>query len=152
MDIAIESRTLTASRDYSLFANKFGWDAFINGTILISDLVKATHYPEGFVKVGIILAKYTSGGNAGLWTPWVENDASGTGKNTIAGMAFSGFDVRTTDGVAVATKTSGAIIPKGVAAQVYLAKVPGLLLTDGTTANPILAADLATLGFINVAE
>lgn len=152
MDLTVESRTLTASRDYSFFANKFGWDTAINGTILIADLVKATHYPEGYVKPGIILAKYTSGGNAGLWTPWVENDAGGTGRNTIAGMVFSGFDVRTTDGVAVSTKTSGSIIPKGVPCQVYLAKMPGLLMADGTTANPILAADLTTLGFINVAE
>lgn len=152
MDITIESRTLTASRDYSFFASKFGWDAAINGTVLIADLVKATHYPEGYLKPGLILAKYTSGGNAGLWTPWVQDDAGADGADTIAGIVFSGFDVRETDGVAVATKTSGSIIPAGIPCQVYLAKMPGLLLADGTTANPVAAADLTALGFINVAE
>ena len=150
MDLTIQSRTLTASRDYSFFANKHGWDAALNGTVLIADLVKATHYPEGYLKPGLILAKYTSGGNAGLWTPWVQDNVAGLGAATIAGIVFSGFDVRETDGVAVGTKTSGSIIPAGIPCSVYISKMPGLLLVNGSTANPVVAADVTALGFIAV--
>lgn len=150
MDLTVVDRTLTASRNLDFFASKHGWDATINATIRLANCVKATHYPEGYIKPGTFLAKFTSGGNAGLWAPWVEDDASATGLNTLAGMVFSGFEVREVDGVAVATKTSGAIIPKGIPCQVYVSKLPGLLLANGSTANPILAADVATMGFVAV--
>jgi len=150
VDLTVVDRTLTASRDLSFFANKFGWGAQTNATIRIANCVKATHYPEGYVKPGTFLAKVTSGANTGVGAPWVEDDAGGVGLNTLAGMVFSGFEIREVDGVAVATKTSGSIILKGTPVHVYVSKLPGLLLANGSTANPILAADVATMGFVAV--
>jgi hypothetical protein len=149
VDLAITNEVLTANRKLDFFASKFGWSTTSSATMLISGTTQATHWPDGFVKPGTLLAQFTSGGNAGLWAPWVQNDAGGLGLVTLAGMVFDGFEIRRdATGTVIGTKTAGAIIRKGTPCHVFVAKLPGLLLTNGSTAYVPTAADVATLGFV----
>jgi hypothetical protein len=149
VDLQITTETLTANRKLDFFANKHGWDATSSATLLISGTTQATHWPDGYVKPGTILAQFTSGGNSGLWAPWVQNDAGGLGLVTAAGIVFDGFEIRRdAAGVVIGTKTAGSIIRKGTPAHVFVAKLPTLLLTNGATVYTPTAADVIALGFV----
>lgn len=140
MDLQIATETFDTA-DYSWLGSKFGVDTAKSRTLLIADAVEATHYPLGRIKPGTILARYTAGGNAGTWTVYQQDGANGSA--TPAGIALDGFRVRkNTDGSLKATVTSGAVLLAGTPIQVYLGKLPGLLLADQTTAYVPVAADL----------
>ena len=140
MDLQVTSQTLN-SRDLSWLTGTFGLENAHPGTLLIAGATKATHYPNGYIKPGTLLAKYTSGGNAGLLAPFV-NDGS-TGLNTAVGIALDGFEVRyDSTGAAIGTKTAGSVLYAGAGITVILAKLPTLLLADGTTSYTVVAAKL----------
>ena len=124
---------------------KFGVDTAKSATILLSAFVEATHYPDGYIKPGTILAKYTSGANDGLWGPYISNDIVGEGLGTPAGILLDGARVRQdSSGANVHTQVVGACLIAGTPIQVYVSKLPGLLLSDAVTAYVVLAADLPT--------
>lgn len=149
MDLQISSETFTTV-DWTWLASKFGVDTAKSATVLLSACDEETHYPEGRLKPGLILAHFTSGANNGLWAPYVEDNAAGTGLAVAAGIVLDGFRVRRDSaGALVATVTAGAVILAGVPLQVYVSELPGLLLDDGTTAYAPLAADLPA-GFVAV--
>lgn len=140
MDLQVTSTTLN-TRDYRWLATRAGIENALPGTLLISSAVKATHFPDGYIKTGTLLAKYTSGGNSGLLAPFV-NDGS-TGLNTAVGIALDGFEIRMdADGNAIGTKTAGSVLYGGSGANVFLSKLPTLLLADGTTSYTVVAAKL----------
>lgn len=125
----------------------FGSAKGLPATMATSDLVEATHYPEGFVKSGTLVALFTGGPNDGLWTPWVEDGANG--EDTIGGVVYTGFQVRhDATGSPVSTRTDGSIFVPGQGLIVITSKLPELLLTDGTTANAPTDANLTAAGFI----
>jgi len=140
MDLQVTSRTLT-TRDHSWLATRAGIENALPGTIVLSGATKATHYPDGYIKPGTLLARYTSGGNSGLLAPFVNDGTAGL--NTAVGIAFDGFEVRYDEtGTAIATKTAGSVLFKGCGAMVYLSKLPTLLLADGTTSYTVVEAKL----------
>jgi hypothetical protein len=121
----------------------------VSAQCLIAGFILGTHYPDGYLKPGLLVAKYDSGANDGKWGAYVEDDTVGEGLGTADGVILSGGRVRRDEftGLAIATDTVCAVIPAGLALQVIVANMPGLLLEDGTTANPVEVADLPT-GFL----
>lgn len=148
MDLQYSTREHTTA-DLSWLGNLTQMGQTHSATVLLSAATKATHYPNGRIKPGTILAQFTSGGNAGLWAPYVNDDTAGEGLGTPAGIVVDGFSVRTEDGTELATKTAGSILLAGTPQQVYVSKLPGLLDEDGTTAHPVVVGDLPA-SFVNI--
>ncbi len=145
MDLSIYS-------DSALMSNK---DCFHNindlpqltssGTILVAGMTEATHFPNGFVAPGTLLARYTSGANTGYLAPYVHDHAGGLGLDTAAAMVWDGFYLqRNSNGVYASTRVAGSILLAGLPVQVFVDRLPGLLEDDGTTAHAPVAADLPT--------
>ena len=120
------------------------------GTVLLADAVEATHYPNGFIPPGTILARYTSGGNVGYLSPYVHNHAGGTGLNTAAAMVWDGFYLKRgpTGAYQAPTGLGGSILLAGLPVQIIVSKLPGLLNAAAAAYAPV-AADLPS-GFIAV--
>lgn len=153
MDIVIEQETLLNDRDYRWLASPHNALATQPATILLANTVEATHWPNGHIKRGTVLGKFTGGPNAGLFAPYVDDwsDVVNTGLDTPAAIVVDGFKVRKDSaGAAVSTVVSGAVVLAGVPLQLNLDYLPGLLLEDGTTAYTIVAADLASSGWVVV--
>lgn len=152
MDLQVSTET-SNSRDLSWLASSFAVNHAKPRTVLIASADEDTHYPDGYIKPGVILAQYTSGANSGLWAPYVSDDTVGEGLGDPAGIVLDGFRIRKdADGSVIGTKTAGAVILSGQPIRVVLDKLPGLLLEDGTTAYAPVAADLTALGFNQDAE
>lgn len=142
MDLQISSESF-GTVDWTWLASKFGVNTAKSATILLSAATAATHYPDGRIKPGTIMAKFTSGANAGLWAPYVNDDTAGEGLGTAAGILLDGARVRTDSaGAEIATVVVGAVLLAGTPIQVNVSNLPGLLDEDGTTAYAPVAADL----------
>lgn len=150
MDLQVSTETFN-SRDLSWLASSFAVNHAKPRTVLIGSpaMVEATHFPDGYIKPGTILATYTGGANSGLWAPYVSDwsDVTNTGLDTPTGIVLDGFRIRKdTDGTVIGTKTAGAVILAGQPIRVVLDKLPGLLLEDGVTPYAPLLADITALG------
>lgn len=132
------------SRDLSWLASEQNTKYRVTRTIVLEDAVEAVHYPDGYIKSGILVARYTSGGNSGLWAPFVRDAADG--RQTPLGVAFSGFQAVDRNGAAF-DRCDGSVILANTHIRVWLAKMPGLVLADDTTADPVVLADITGLGF-----
>lgn len=71
-------------------------------TLDVSAFTAATHYPDGYIRSGIILGKITA---TGLYAPYVDAAVDGTG--VAAGILFSSVKVPNT---AILTRDVGAAL------------------------------------------
>ncbi len=150
MDLTIQTETFGV-KDLTWLAHAKNLSKF-PATMATAHLVAATHYPDGFVKPGTVVGLFTGGASAGLWTPWLEDGGAGengAGEEVIAGIVFSGFQVRQTEGstAPVAARTVGSILLPQSDHRVIVGNLPAGLLADGSTANTATAAQLETAGF-----
>lgn len=136
MDLKFSSESYSTV-DWTWLASKHGLDAAKTVTLHIPSMVKATHYPEGRAKPGLLLAKYTGGANAGLWAPYVQDGADGLDAALM--VLIDDGVVREAGGEAISTVCTAAAIHHG---QVYLDKLPATLLADGTTEATLTDDDL----------
>lgn len=145
MDLSIrEFQAVPSNKD--VFANIHGLQQLtFPGTILVSAMVAATHYPNGFVAPGTLLAQFTSGANDGYFAPYVQDDTAGEGLGAVAAIVWDGFYLGGPyPGSYDSTVVAGAILLPKTPIYLYESKMPGLLLEDGTTAYAPVAADIAS--------
>lgn len=133
-----------AGRDYSWLASEQNTKYRVTRTVHLGDAVEAFHYPDGFLPSGLLIAEYTSGPNTGLFAPFVRDATDG--RQTPIGVAFDGFDAKDRDGN-VYSRCDGSVILANTHIRVWLSKMPGLVLADNTTADPVILADITGLGF-----
>lgn len=152
MDLAIVEETILNDRDYTWIASDPSW---VLGrtqprTVILTAFTKAVHYPNGFLKRGLVLAKYTSGANAGYWGPFISDNAEGEGLATPAGIVVTGFKVSyKNDATLESNVVAGAVVLAKVPIEIYRLKLPKLVLDDGTTEYTVTAANVTTLGFVD---
>lgn len=109
-------------------------------TLLMTDFVKASHYPNRFLPTGLLIAQYTSGGNSGQYGPYTPGASDG--RETAIGGIFSGFHVRhDIEGAELATKIHGAVLWANTPVQVFVAKMPTARNNAGTDVA-VTASDL----------
>lgn len=143
MDLTIrEFQAVPSNKD--VFANIDGLQQkTFSGTILVAGMTEATHYPNGFVAPGTLLAQYTSGANTGYFAPYVQDHAGGLGLDTVAAIVWDGFNLGGPyPGSYDSTVVAGAILLPKTPVYLWEAKMPGLLLNDGVTAYAPVAGDL----------
>lgn len=115
--------------------------ATVNMAELTGTTQKATHWPNGYLKPGTLMALHTSGTYDTYWAPWVQDESPDTGLTVVGGVILSGFMIREYSDGTVSPFVSGSIYPAKMPLQVIVSKMPGLL-TDAAAANPVQAADL----------
>lgn len=77
--------------DRQWLSSDFGVDEPRSITLDVSLFTAATHYPDGFIKSGIILGRISSGGLVGAFGPYL--DAASDGRQTAVGVLFSSVKV-----------------------------------------------------------
>ena len=125
MDISVTS-TSTQVEDRSWLASDFGTDEPRNITLDVSGLTAADHYPNGYVKSGMVLARLSA---TGLFVPY--NNAGSGGAETAVGVLFSSVKIPsngTTD-VGAAMMEMGFIVE----AKLPYTGVTGAIDTAGKT-------------------
>jgi hypothetical protein len=136
-------------RDYSWLDPQSPIETAQPRTLLIAGATEATHYPDGFLKSGTIMAKYTSGGNAGFWAPYVVDHVGGFGLNTQVGIVLDGFEMRRgSSGAIIGIEVFGSMLIADTPIMVYVSKLPGLLNNAAGAYTP-LTADLPS-GFTDL--
>jgi len=123
MDLSM--RTITFAQDRKdWLGSQHGTDALRSITLDVSTFVKATHYPDGFLKSGIPLGKITASGKYGLY-----DDSKTDGRQTCVGFLWSGVEVIDHRGNA-STSVGGSMLVHGF---VKLAALPVSLDANGQT-------------------
>lgn len=117
MSIAIKTTEYQGSSDPSWLGTAHGTEAAGSGTLDISKFTAETHYPLGFIKGGIAVAKITA---TGLYGPYTPADAT-TGLGTLAGFVLWDVPVR-------GTKEPFALYDHG---KVVTARLPIAVDADG---------------------
>ena len=138
--------------DLQLTTETFGssqWDWLASGknlaphtvTLDVTELVAAFHYPDGHLVAGTLLGKITANG---LWKGYESDNTDGS--ETALAVMLDEQPVRLDEnGAAIATAITCAVLLEG---QVYVSKMPNAVLTNGSTADVLVAADLPA-GFID---
>lgn len=119
MDIAVTS-TATQVEDRSWLSSNFGCDEPRTITLDVSAFTAGTHYPNGFIPSGVVVAKITA---TGLYGPYLEGVGT-TGLEVAAGHLFSSVKV---PNVAVTTiDAAGAMLEMGLIVEAKLPTGHGL--------------------------
>lgn len=98
-----QKREAYGSDDQSWIDSRAGLNNGKSCTIDLASFTKATHYPDGFLKSGLPLAKITANGHVGLY-----DNAATDGRGTLWAVLLSGVEVA--DG---ATSVVGAALLTG---------------------------------------
>jgi hypothetical protein len=128
MDITVRSTSPLVVEDRSWLGDVDGTQATRSITLYAPAFTKSTHYPNGVLKSGTVLARYTSGAHLGLYGPYA-GQASEVQTATITGVPTGGtftltFGGETTAGIAF-NATAAAI-------QAALEALPSLSAGDVT--------------------
>jgi hypothetical protein len=104
MDISVRRTSSLLVEDRSWLGDVDGTQATRSITLRAAAFTKNTHYPNGVLKSGTVLARYTSGAYAGLWGPYAGQASEGQ-TVTITGTPTGGtftltYSGETTAGIA----------------------------------------------------
>lgn len=140
MDLQPTEETFSVA-DYTWLRSIHAVDTGQTTTIALADMDEDTHYPEGVLLSGLLLAQYTTGVNDGLWG--VYSPGQSDGRQNAGRVLLDAVPVnKNADGSLSATKVAAsALLPIGLLLDV--SNMPGVL--DNTpAAHAIVAADLPT--------
>lgn len=150
MDISVRKTSPLVVEDRSWLGDEDGTQATRPITLHTASFVKATHFPNGVLKSGTVIARYESGANVGLWAPYAGN-ASEVQTVTITGGPTGGTFTLTLNG-----ETTAAIAFDATAATVRAAleALPSISAGDvavtGAAGGPYTVTFGGTLAGTNV--
>ncbi len=160
MDLQIQEDTVVSESDYTWLRNpEIATQYAVTRTFALTNFVAATHYPNGRLKPGIFVARYTGGSNVNLWGPYHDDAAAGetAGLNVLKGILVDNGEIRLgTDGnpiIGANGAFAASVILVNTPAMIIRGNLPAMLESDGTTAFTPDQADIeTTLGMIDDAE
>jgi hypothetical protein len=140
-DISVSTASYqTEKRSWLLSPHGTEPGATLSITLDVSAFTAATHYPNGYIKSGIVLGKITA---SGLYAPYVDAAVDGTG--VAAGILFSSVKVPDT---AVLTKDVGAaLLVHGFVSESKLLTVVANAATGGGFIDANGKTDLKLIHF-----
>ena len=113
MDLSVRSDAIgTDIQDW--MGSRHGTNNARTVTLAKAAFTAATHYPQGFIRSGTPLGRYTSGANTGLYGPYTSGATDGT--QTLAGHLLTPQTVT--------AGTGNLVAPLFWHGLVYLAKLP----------------------------
>jgi len=151
MDISVRKTSPLIVEDRSWLGDVDGTQATRSVTLRTAAFTKATHFPNGVLKSGTVLARYTSGQYAGLYGPYA-GAASEVQTVTITGDPTGGTFTLTLNG-----ETTAAIAYNAAASAVEAAleALPSLSAADvsvsGSAGGPYTVTFGGSLAGTNVA-
>lgn len=151
MDISVRRTSPLVVEDRSWLADVDGTQATRSITLRTAAFTKATHFPDGVLKSGTFLARYTSGAYSGLYAPY-GGAASEAQTATVTGGPSGGTFTLTLNG-----ETTAAIAYNATAAAVQsaLEALPSLSAGDvtvtGSAGGPFTVTFGGSLAGTNVA-
>ena len=155
-DLQVTTETVVSDSDRTWVRNpEIASQYAVTRTFVMTDMVEAVHYPNGILKPGLFVARYTGGARSGLWAPYYDDwtDATNTGLNTLLGVIYDGGEVRKNrDGTLVVGANgniAASVLLVGTPAMIIRSNLPAQVLEDGSTPFVPDAADIATLGMID---
>lgn len=128
MDISVRRTSPLVVEDRSWLGDVDGTQATRSITLRVAAFTANTHYPEGILKSGTVLARYESGTYQGLWGPYAGSPTE-VQTATITGSPTGGSFTLTLNG-----ETTAAIAYNATAAavQTALLALPSLSAGDVT--------------------
>lgn len=84
--------------------------------LIVASFTAATHYPDGYLRSGTPLGKYTSGANSGSYGPYTAGATDGS--QTLAGFLLTPVAIPAANAPAV---VNGALLDTG---RVVVSKLP----------------------------
>lgn len=91
MDLSIRRTSPLLVEDRSWLGDVDGTQATRSITLVVASFTKATHFPQGVLRSGHVIGRYTSGGNTGLWGLY--SDAAGDGRQVAVGFLFNTLEL-----------------------------------------------------------
>jgi hypothetical protein len=99
MDLTVRTDVI-GTDDQSWMGSRHGTNNARTVTLAKAAFTSGTHYPQGFLRSGTPLAKYTSGANTGLYGPYTPGATDGT--QTFVGHLLTPCSVTTGAGNLIA--------------------------------------------------
>lgn len=136
MDISVRKTSPLIVEDRSWLGDVDGTQATRSITLLASAFTKVTHYPDGVLKSGTVLARFTSGANVNLYGPY-GGRASEAQTATITGGPTGGTFTLTLNGETTAAIAYNATADAVRAALEALPSVQaGDVVVTGSAGGP----------------
>lgn len=127
----------TLSPVTTVVAENLEWDltpphgrVVMAGTLAVASLTAAQHYPDGYVKSGMILSLATTGGNSGLLVPYLNAATAGLG-DVATGVLVASVPITRAIGGSNRTKVGVALMIRGVVSQSKLPYTSGNAAAGG---------------------
>jgi hypothetical protein len=136
MDITVRKTSPLIVEDRSWLGDVDGTQATRTITLYAPAFTKNTHYPNGVLKSGTVLSRYTSGAQAGLWGPYA-GQASEAQLATITGGPTGGTVTLTLNGettAGIAYNATAAAVQTALEALPSIA--PGDVTVTGSAGGP----------------
>jgi hypothetical protein len=89
MDLSVRRTSPLVIEDRSWLGDVDGTQATRSITLVTASFTAGTHYPDGVLKSGTVIARYGSGANVGLWGPYA-GSASEVQSATVTGAPTGG--------------------------------------------------------------
>lgn len=102
MDLSLKTESFTQDRRDWL-GSQHGTDAPVSVTLDVTKFTSGTHYPDGYIKSGILLGRVTA---TGLYGPY--DDTATDGRQTAVGFLFTAQDVNARN--VTSTKAVGSML------------------------------------------
>lgn len=151
MDISVRRTSPLVVEDRSWLGDVDGTQATRSVTLRVAAFTKVTHFPDGVLKSGTVLAEYTSGTYQGLWGPYA-GQATEVQTATITGSPTGGSFTLTLNGettAAIAYNAASSVVQAALLALPSLS--PGDVTVTGSAGGPYTITFGGNLAGQNVA-
>lgn len=151
MDISVRRTSPLIVEDRSWLGDVDGTQACRPVTLRVAAFTENTHYPDGILKSGTILAEYTSGTYQGLWGPYAGTPTE-VQTATITGSPTGGSFTLTYSGettAAIAYNAAASAVQSALLALTNLS--PGDVTVTGSAGGPYTLTFGGNLSGQNVA-
>lgn len=151
MDISVRRTSPLVVEDRSWLGDVDGTQPTRSITLLTSAFTKVTHYPDGVLKSGTVIARFSSGANVGLWGPYAGR-TSEVQSATVTGAPTGGTFTLTLNGETTAAIAFNATADTVRAALQALPSISaGDVAVTGVAGGPYTVTFGGTMAGANVA-
>lgn len=143
MDLTLNTETFSQD-DQRWLVSDHGADTGRSVTLDVSKFTKADHYPDGYLKSGIVLAQYGSAGKYGPYDPSV-NTGDGSNAKGPVGILLEAVQVKSTSTAVAGAAVFHCFVDSSKLPVTDVAKKGSVSVDNGTTTY---AADLPHVIFV----
>jgi hypothetical protein len=99
MHLEVRKTSPLVVEDHSWLGDAADTQSWRPATLVVASFTKNTHYPQGVLRSGTVIGKYTSGPNQGLWGAY--DNAATDGRQTAVGFLATTQQIEVAGGIPV---------------------------------------------------